>query len=72
MQSERSYSVWAPNGTPTERSPTGQEFYVQVASRNTENIRKWTVESLYRDLCPVWKPALPGGPCLFSSENNPQ
>ena len=62
------YQAWPAASSQVEVSPTGQEYYIENATKNTENIRKCTLDSLFRDLCPVWKPALPGSPSLF--ENN--
>ena len=48
-------------------SPTGQTYSLETGTKNAENIRKLTVDTIFRELCPVWKPALPGGPSIFEN-----
>ena len=70
--SDGTHTHWAPAGVPQEKSPTGQDFYVQTGVRNAENIRKFTLDGLFRELCPVWKQGASGGPSLYPSEVGPQ
>ena len=62
----QSYQIWPPTGSKQFRSPTGQDFYLENNCKNVENIQKLTIESLFHDLCPVWK-AQPQGTTNFDS-----
>ena len=62
----QSYQTWPPNGSKQFRSPTNQDIYLENNCKNVENIQKLTVESLFHDLCPVWKTA-PQGPNTFEN-----
>ena len=56
----QAYQIWPPAGAKQYRSPTGQEFYLENNCKNVENIQKLTIESLFHELRPVWKPPLQG------------
>jgi hypothetical protein len=68
----QAFQQWAPSGSTIEVSPTGQEFYLDAGAKNAENIRKFSLEAQFRELCPVWKQVLPGGPSIFSNDATPQ
>jgi hypothetical protein len=53
----------------TYHTPSGQEFYVEPGTRNTENIRTFSQEAQLRELCPVWKPSLPNSPAIYTDAN---
>lgn len=65
------YQSWLPKNTQNYVSPlSGQEYYIESNSKNIDALQKMTVDSQFRDLCPVWKPALPGTTSIF--ENQPK
>jgi len=56
---------WPPAGTSPDQSPTSQEYILMPGTRNTGNILSLKLDDIFGELCPVWKPALPGGPSFF-------
>ncbi|KAK8888816.1 hypothetical protein M9Y10_033556 [Tritrichomonas musculus] len=67
-QPSQPYSSWCANGAQTMKSVlSGQEFYFENNVKNMENIHKITLDSQYREICPVWKPALQGTHSIFDN-----
>jgi hypothetical protein len=57
---------YAPGNATIDKSPTGQDYYVDAGAKNVTNITKFSLEAQFREMCPVWKAALPGSPSVFS------
>ena len=67
-QTSQPYQSWCPAGIqPMKSTLSGQEFYFENNVKNIENIHKITVDSQYREICPVWKPALQGTHSIFDN-----
>lgn len=66
--SSQMYQSWCPNGIqPVKSVLSGQEFYFEGQVKNIDNINKITIDSQYREICPVWKPALQGTHSIFDN-----
>ena len=69
-QVSQPYSSWPPNGVqPLKSVLSGQEFYFEAQVKNIDNINRINIDSQYREICPVWKPALQGTRSIF--DNSP-
>lgn len=68
-QNSQTYQIWPPNNAQTINSVlSDQEVYFEAQVKNVENIHKITIDSQYREICPVWKPALQNTQSIFDSK----
>lgn len=70
----QTYQVWSPTQqiyqsklSINSKNMTFLDFYLEPNVKNSENIQKITIDSQYRDICPVWKPALQGTKSIFEN-----
>ena len=62
------YPSWGPtSGQQLKSNISGQDFYLDNGVKNVEKIQTITLDAHYRDICPVWKPALPGTTSIFDN-----
>lgn len=64
------YSSWPQQGVNQLTSPTGQKFFLEANVKNAENIQQLTLDQMFIEICPAWKPTLAQGQSLFASGMN--
>ena len=64
------FTSWHPaNVQPKYSAISKQQFFLENNSKNVDNIQLLTTESVFREMCPCWKPAPPGTISIFENQN---